>query len=238
MNYVDYFNENVVEDRDEIVTICETAGKQLLEKFSLNFNDPETNKPNPMLVASCFAKIFDAFLISLEKLEKQYSAFEINVCGRFVIGYSTNQDDDDEKQGNFMVYIRHLNNSKKNDDNDDPSMNAKEKCVQWNAENITEQSELIKSISIEAITTLQEIDLVLASSECIMPIFVTVYEAIVNHLKIVRREMELFEHEINFVSCFFIGVREGEDNDDIFIRPNIESKLRLKNDSLATTKYE
>ena len=41
------------------------------------------------------------------------------------------------------------------------------------------------------------------------------------------------------MSCFYIGARESDDDiDDIYIRPNIEAKLKLKNDTAASSKYE
>lgn len=238
--YLQYFNENANEDTEDIQMICDTSNKQLYREFKMGFNNSETKKPDPRLLAACFAKIYEAILISLEGFEKSYSEFEINICNRLLIGYSTNQDEDDEKQGNFMVYIRHLDSSKKHDDfKDDPEANAIERAVQWNSENITNQSEVLKKISTEALRVLKEIDVNFASSELIMPIFITVYENIVNYLKIIRRERDEFEYEINFMGCFYIGVRESEDgNDDVYIRPNIESKLRLKNDSIASAKYE
>lgn len=237
--YLNYFDENCNEDKEDVLMICETANKQLYKEFKMSFNDPITKKPDPRLLASSFGKIYEAILISLEKFERTYSDFELNICGRLLIGYSTNQDEDDEKQGNFMIYIRHLNVNKKFDSVEDPSSTASERAVQWNNENIINQPEVIKNVSIEALDVLKGIDVVLNSSECVMPIFVTVYESIINYLKIVRREQDLFEYEINFMNCFFIGVRESEDgNDDVYIRPNIDSKLRLKNDSLASSKYE
>lgn len=231
--YLSYFNENVCEDQKDVLNICETAMKQLYDQRGIGYGDPK-------LVGSCFSKIFETILIKLQGLEKDYSSFEINFLDRLVIGYSTKEDEDDEKQGNFMVYIRHLNAMKKNEDVDDPTLSSRERCVQWNAENIRCQPDIIDSISIAALSMInKDLETALASKEVIMPTFIYTYEAIVNYLKIARREQNKFEYEINFISCFYIGVRESEDgNDDVYIRPNIESKLLLKNDSVASAKYE
>lgn len=230
--YLEYFNEFAHEDEDSIITICETASKKIWDRFKARFD-------NPRLLGSCFSKIFGAILNKLESLESEYSDFNINICDRLSIGYTTTEDDDDEKQGNFMVYIRHLNSNKKNEESDDPTAKCIERAVQWNTENIISQPELLRKISIEAVDELKQIDVSIGSSELIMPVFVTTYEAIVNYLKIKRRENDSFEFEINFMSCFYIGARESEDEiDDIYIRPNIESKLKLKNDTKASSKYE
>lgn len=230
--YEKYFEEFAHEDTEHILSICETASKIIWDRFRTRFDDPR-------LLASCFSKIFGSFLNKLEALEAEYSDFNINICDRLCMGYSTNEDDDDEKQGNFMVYIRHINANKKNEESDDPTAKAVERAVQWNTENIISQPELLRKISIDALEDLKHIDVSIGSSELIIPIFVTTYEAIINYIKVKRREEDAFEFEINFISCFYIGARESEDEmDDIYIRPNIESKLQLKSDIKASSKHE
>lgn len=230
--YLEYFNEFAHEDEKEIITICETASKKIYDQFKARFD-------NPRLLGSCFSKIFGAFLNKLEALQSEYSDFTINVCDRLSIGYTTTEDEDDEKQGNFMVFIRHMNSNKKNEEYDDPTAKTVERAVQWNTENIIAQPELLRKIAIDAVEELKQIDVSIGSSELIMPIFIAVYEAIVNYIKVRRCEIDAFEYEINFMSCFYIGARESEDDTvDIYIRPNIESKLKLKSDVKASSKYE
>ena len=230
--YESYFEEFAHEDKEHILTICETASKLIYDRFRARFDDPR-------LLAACFSKIFNAFLNKLQDLQNDYSEFQINICDRLSIGYSTTSDDDDEKNGNFMISIIHLNSNKKNDNVDDTTSKTEERAVQWNTENIVVQPELLRKISIDAVEQLKTIDVNIGTSELIIPIFITTYESIVNYLKIKRAEDDAFEFEINFVSCFYIGCREAEDDlDDIYIRPNIESKLKLKNDSKASSQYE
>ena len=230
--YIEYFNEFAHEDQEHIITICETASKLIHDRFRARFDDPR-------LLAACFSKIYSAFLNKLESLEGQYSSFQINICDRLLMGYTTNEDDDDEKQGNFMVYIRHLNTNKKNEEIDDPTSKTDERAVQWNTENIIAQPELLRKIAIEAVEELKTIDVSIGTTELIMPMFVTTYESIINYLKIKRRELDDFEFEVNFISCFYIGARESEEDiDEIYIRPNIEAKLKLKNDTKASSQYE
>lgn len=230
--YLEYYNEFAVEDNDDIITICQTAGKIIWERFRARFDDPK-------LLAATFSKIYGSIMSKLKDLEREYQDFNINICGRLDMGYSTNEDEDDEKQGNFMVYIRHLNSRHKNDQIDDPQAKATERAVLWNAENCTVNPDILRKISVEALDALKEIDVNLGSSELVMPVFVTVYESLVNFLKIRRREKDDFEYEINFISCFYISARESEDEDDVInIRPNIEAKLTLKDDAGASSKYE
>ena len=236
--YETYYNENVIEDTEEIETICEVARKQLWERFHLKFGDVTKADPQgAKLTGSCFAIIFDAILSKLEELERTHKDYQINIADRLVIGYSTSEDDDDEKQGNFMVFLKHLENNKKIDKNFDPGLSPVQRAVEWNSVNIVTQTDTIREINEAAVSLLsQEIEVEIAQPELIMPIFVTIYDALVSFLKIRRNEKDEFEYEINFMNCFKIGVRENEDNlSDVYIIPNIESKLRLKSDALATS---
>lgn len=231
--YVEYFDENAPEDLEDIINICTVASTHIRNKFNIKFDDYK-------LLGATFSKIFDAFLFTLKNLEKEYSDFEINVANRLCIGYDTTKDEDDEKIGNFMIFIRHLNSKIKDEQVEDSKAKAYELAVQWNADNIKEQPEIIRKISINALEQLKTIKILLGTEELIIPIFISVYESIVDYIKIKRRELDLFEYEINFMSCFYIGCRESEDElaDDIYIRPSINSKLSLKDDSIATAKYD
>ena len=207
--YIPYFEEFAHEDTEHIITICESASKIIYDRFKARFDDPR-------LLAACFSKIYSAFLNRLEALESEYSSFQINICDRLSMGYSTTNDDDDEKTGNFMISITHLNSNKKNENVDDATAKTEERAVQWNTENIISQPELLRKISVEAVEELKSIDVNIGTTELIMPIFVTTYETMVEYLKIKRREEDAFEFEINFISCFYIGSRESEDElDDI-----------------------
>lgn len=230
--YVDYFNQNVVEDQQDVITICESASITIWDRFRIRFDDPR-------LLASVTSKIYNTIVAKLLSLKKDYSSFTINICDRLEMGYNTKEDEDDEKVGNYNVFVRHLNNTKKNNEIDDPTAKPIERAVQWNTENVIEQPELIRKISIDASDALKEIDVNTATSELIMPIFITVYESLINFLKIKRRETDQFEYEINFISCFYIGARETDsDADDIYIRPSIDKKLGIKDDTAASAKYE
>ena len=232
--YEKYFDEICKEDIDEVLTISSTASQIIYEKFKIKLDDPKET-------AVIFSKTFEAILDFLQNLEKDYSEFKINLCNRFVVGYTTIESEEDEKEGNFMVYIRHLNslNTSMDNDSDNESLKATELAVQWNTDNILDQPKIIKDIASRAYEKLKKLDMYLVSSEVIMPIFITTYENIINYLKIRRKELDKFEYEINFASIFYIGARESEDDTaDIYIRPNIESKLKLKNDAIATAKHE
>lgn len=230
MTYAEVFTLNVNEDQDDITKICDIASKVIKEKFLIKIEDPR-------ILGVMFRVTYMAFLEKLKELEKSYSSYRIDVAGRFGIGYTTTDSEDDEKQGNFMVFFEDFGSSKKNND-PDVMASAKERVVQWCIDNITAQPDIINSVANSAMEKMKSLDIMLASSEFVIPIFITIYDTVVNYLKIRRSELGTFEYEINFISCFNIKAMEGDENDIIAIRPNIEAKLELKNDAVASSKFE
>lgn len=226
-----YFDEVCVEDIEDIIAIGSVAKSEIYSRFKIKFEDPK-------LLVATWSKIYDAFLLKLKELTGKYSDFTINICDRLSIGFTTTDDEDDEKMGNFMISIMHLDCAKKNNEVDDPTAKALERAVHWNTENIISQPDLLREISIDAAALLKSINVEIAS-ECVIPIFVTTYEALAKFLKIRRHEKDEFEYVINWASCFDIGARESQDDlDDIFIEPSINGKLTLKDDASATAKHE
>ena len=227
--WIRYYDDNIYEDEDHIQMISETAIAVIRERFHITLRDHR-------LLTVTFLRIFEGFIDKLKSFQKDYDNFQINLANRLTIGFTNNENDDDEKAGNYMIFMQHLREATKVDNNSDPTVSNIERAVQWNSENIVEQPELIRSLTIEAVKFLRDIDIQLANNEIIMPIFITYYESIINYLKIHRREEDLFEMQINY-SWFFIGAREGEDGRDmIFIRPSINGKLSLKSDVNASSR--
>lgn len=229
--WIRYFYDNIYEDQEDIQTIAETANAVIRERFHITLNDHR-------LTTSAFLKIFEGFINKLQTLQRDYENFQINLANRLAIGFTNNDNDEDEKSGNFMLFIQHLREATKVESSNDPTVSNIERAVQWNAENVIEQPELIRSLTIEAVKNLRDIDIQIGNNEIVMPIFITYYESIINFLKIKRREEDSFEKVLNY-SWFFIGAREGEDGrDTIFVRPSINGKLSLKSDVNASSKSE
>lgn len=222
-----YYEESIHEDKEEIRDIAETASAVIRERFNIPIEGHE-------LTTVCFLKIFETFLKKLVSLEDQYDSFEINLANRLLIGFTNNLDQDNEKAGNFMVYMKHLHESIKTENQDDPTVTNIERIVQWNAENIIENPSLIRSMTIDAVKALKDVDIQLANNEIIMPIFIIFYESIINYIKIRRREKDEFELSVNLI-WFEAICREGEEDgkDEFTLIPSIASKLLLKNDSKA-----
>lgn len=225
--YKDIFAENCVEDREDNILILDNAGRTIHKKFSVSIEDPS-------IWGTIFYIVYNAIIEHIVSKEKEYSSYQLSVCDRFVVGYDNDEDEDNEKIGNFAIQIKDRGMNIDATDVDDPTITAREKCVRWNAENVINQADDIRNIAIRSRDLLQIAGIRLASPELIMPIFITIYQHLISFLKIRRRELDQFEYQCNFMSCFYIYARESEQGDDIIaIKPSIGDKLNAKNDEAA-----
>ena len=232
--YIEYFNERCVEDREHIETICRTAASIIYKRFKANFDD------DAILVGSTFSKIFEVCIKQLMTFHEKYSEFKINLFNRLEIGYDNNNDEENEKVGNFMIFLIPLSIDKKDDSVLDPDAKAAQLATEWLSQNSINTPKTLSKISVDALDALKDIDINIGISELIFPIFITVYETLVNYIKIKRKETNEFEFEINFLSCFSIGFRESAEDEtgDIYIRPSIGLKLDFKSDHKASAPEE
>lgn len=227
----EYYNETIFEDQEEIELIGNTCNAILEERFSIVLKDPR-------LTTAMFLKTFESFVKKLKSFEKDYDNFQIDLADRLIIGFDNNDNEDDEKSGNFMFFMKHMKESAKTEDIDVSGKSNIEKAVEWNADNIRVQPELIRQMTIDAIKELKSIEIHLANNEIIMPIFITYYETIINMMKLLRRERNEMDIEVNYV-WFRVFVTESEDGKDtVYLKPHIEGKLTIKDDAAASSKNE
>lgn len=239
---IEEFDECVFEDQEHIALICETANNLIYDRFRIQLNNPEDpSRDAYKMTAMIFVYTFRSMLKLLRAKRESNSTFEINIANRFVIGYSNQDSVEDEKNGNFMIYIRDLKHYTAKDDSSEfrTTENAKQYITAWNSENMIQNPQTANAIASDAIAELKKINIFLGNSEFVFPIYVTIYDALVDYIKIRRRELNLDEFEINFCSCFCISANEQDDGvDRIAIRPLPEQKLYLKSDKIATAIYD
>lgn len=227
-----FFEQNVVEDEEDVLSVCEIAAHKILERFNIRIEYPK-------LIAAMYIITFNVIHDKVLEQEDTKKSFRLNIANCLEIGFGTREDEEDEKVGNYAMSIHHIQNNKKKELNSDETSSI-ELCTQWNSENIIYQTEFIKDVSVTAKKQLKElIDLRLASEELVIPLFITIHEELINYLRIRRSETGVFEYEINFGGCFSVGARETVDkDDDIYFRPMISSKLDFKSDIRGSAKYE
>lgn len=224
-----WFEENVAENRDELIEIGELANRILHDNLSLGLNDP-------MTTIAIYASIFETICDSVAEREDEWSDFCLNVADRIKIGYTTTDNENDEKSGNFMVFIQHVESTTSDEPLDEEEDDTIVIACQWNAANIKIQSDIIKEIAAKAKKNLENlINIKIESSDFVIPMFCMIHRQIINYIRLKRVDNNQNEYEINMAGLYNIGVQETADGEeDIYFVPSISLKLKFKNDAVAT----
>ncbi len=228
-----WFKDNVSENEAELITIGGMADEMLHKTISLGLTEP-------MTTITLYASIFETLCDVVVDREKEYDDFNLNVADRMEIGYSTTANDDDEKTGNYMVYIRHLESKASDTSLDEDEDDTIELCTQWNAANIRVQADIIKEAAARAMKDLSDIiNIKVQSSEFVIPMFCIIHSQILRFIRTRREETKRTEYELNVAGLFTIGVQITEDGDEeIYYVPSIALKLKFKNDAIASGRDE
>lgn len=231
----EYFERIVIEDRDFIETIGEMARPEIYRNFKIKMK-------NNAVPISMYAVIFECIMKHLKSLQKTKESHVIIIANRLEIGFTTSFDveenEDLEKMGNFMPYIKHIENNKLTevDETEDKSV---VRCTQWNESNITTSVTDVKEITKMAVDKVgTELSIQGANPEIIMPIFCTIHDKVVEFMKLKRAELDKFELCLNMAGCYDIYARLMEDGVEISFKPCVYSKGFIKEDGDATAKYE
>lgn len=229
----EWFEENVIENREELLQVGELANRLLHDKISLAI-------PDPQITIAMYCNIFETICKVVAKREDEWDEFCVNVANRLRVGYTTTDSDEEEKTGNFMVFIQHMQEQVSNDMLDEDENDTIVLCTQWNAANIKEQTDIIKEISVEAKKQLSSmINIKAESSEFIIPTFCIIHEQLINYIRLKRVEENRSEYELNVAGLFTIGIMETDDaEEEIYFVPSISLKLLFKNDGIATGRGE
>lgn len=240
--YLEIYNANVVENEEHILRICAIVNKKLAENFDMVFCNPKTKAEDLKLIPAVFVVMFDSIMESIKGLTKQYSEFYFDVAGRFKIGFSTKETDHDEleneKVGNITVGIIHSDKGHKNEEFD-RDLDALERCVQWNSDNVKENITFIKNLTIKMKENIKNRIGLHIQSEMIMPLFCTIYDTTFDYFKEYMRLNNIDELDISFMSCFRIIAQYTDDGKFLFgVDPIYIGKQSAKDDLGATSTYE
>ena len=220
-----YFNEICTEDEEACINILTSASMTIFEQTRVRFDDPR-------VLGVTFSKTFEEILDILEEYTAKKSSMNIHLVNTN-IGFKSIDTDTDEKEGNLMFYII-PETWKKIKESREYRASAKELCTQFITENVTESSDIIMKIGNRAVEALKKIEVNTNYYQFIIPSFVYTMETLMNYIQIRRKELNRFEHEINFLGCFYCYCVETADGNEIGFRPSIMSKLKIKNDAIAS----
>lgn len=238
--WVIFLKDSLCEDFDVIESIADTANRSLYEKYKIKLDSW------PMSTA-VFLKTFESICAMLKSKESNYSNYAINFMNRFIVSFNSNINDEDEKNGNFMIYLRHIGGDTAKDTFIDPTDTPLTRVADWNKENLVskiddgvmkKQPELTRKMSLLAVEYINKINIKLANNEVIFPIFINYYDSIITVCKLVRKDRDLPKLEVN-LGLLRIIIKEGPDGRDVIeLKPDIAGKLNIKDDKLATSSNE
>ena len=230
---VQWFKDNVTENVDEILRVGNAANSILHNVLSIGLNHPETTM-------AIYAHIFETICKQIALKEKTHTDYELNIADGLCIGYDTTEDENDEKQGNFMVYMRHKENPGIDAVLDEDETNTLALCAIWNAQNIKEQAAMLKQISVEACKTIGSVvNIKFESEEFIIPLFSIIHAQIIRYVRTQRIERNLREYELPICGLYTVGVSVNDDAvEEVYFIPSITLKLLFKNDCIASATDE
>jgi len=231
-----WYEDHAVNNGAELKIICDMTNRSAEEQFRMYLE-----KGNTEVYAVVFYVIFMTVLEFIKEKQKKYSNFTIAIANSVNLGYTNNEDDNNEKVGNFMPVMEYIGINRIVVD---PSMDVTpEKCaensIKWKELNIKKNVEYYKAMQETAFNRLKkEYKVGLRTSECVFPIFCTFLDHITNVLKIKYQEAigtDVSEVSMNVLGLFdvFYSFNEEENLEIIEYQPNILMKLSLKSDTTA-----
>ena len=238
--WVVFMKDSLCEDFDIIESIADTANRALYEKYKIKID-------SWALSTAIFLKTFESICVMLKSKEKDYSSYAVNFMNRFIVSFNSNINDEDEKTGNFMIYLRHVGGDTVKDTFVDPTDTPLTRVSDWNKDNLIskiddgvakKQPELTRKMSLLAVDYINKINIKLANNEVIFPMFINFYDSIITVCKLVRKDRDLPKLEVN-LGLLRVVVKEGPDGRDIIeLKPDIAGKLNIKDDKLASSASE
>ena len=230
MKGVEWFEENVHENREDLIKIAEQAKKHLHETLSIGVEKGES-------IIAMYHQVFETICNTLKDFESKCTDSEIDVASLFKIGFDTTENDDDEKQGNFMVYIRHMDNHNALALLDEDEKKTLNLCAMWNATNIKLNPEVMKDVASEALKAIEsKLQMKLSNQEVVIPIFGVTHACIIEYVKAQRVGRKLSEFEVTVTDLYTVGCMINDDGEEeIYFDPSISMKLKFKNDALASS---
>ena len=254
-----YFEENTAAmDNPEAVEIIGSAAVSIVKsQFNVDLSDDTTrNSKGEIMSVSGAAMLMTAFFIRTTEAMIRFlqtkiknateNEYKIKIADQFEIGYTNYMNDDDEKVGNYMIYMKHLGSPTAKDEGlIDIDTTPLEMTSQWYRAHTKEKPEAIQKMCQMALNMLGDkekgIDIEVANRELILPLWISYYQAMIAYVEDQYKNAYAageFEYSLNY-SWFIITARESKNVlPDIIIEPTISSKLELKSDQGASSANE
>lgn len=231
-----WFDDYAVDNKEDLKIICDLTSRDAEDQFKMRLKSGNTE-----VYAVVFYVTFLSILDFIKTKQKTYNNFTMEIANSINIGYTNNENDDNEKVGNFQPIMEYISVNRNIIDNttmDEDTTTAN--YIKWKELNIKKTAEYYKEIQENAYEKLRsEYKVSLRTSEAIVPLFCIFLDNISNVLKHKYKEMEgtdCSEIHLNILGLFdaYYSYDETEDKEIIDYQPNILVKLHLKQDDVAS----
>lgn len=231
-----WFKDYAVNNTKDLKMICDLTSRSAEEQFNMYLKNGNTE-----VYAVVFYGTFMTILDFIKNKQKKYNNFTIKICESINIGFCNNDDEENEKVGNFMPIMEYIGvNRNIIDDNALSEDKTTQNLIMWKDINIKKTTEYYKDIQETAFEKLKsEYKVNLRTSEAIFPLFCIYMDNITNMLKIKFREAEgtdVSEVSMNVFGLFdvYYSFNEEDNQEIIEFQPNITMKLALKSDDISS----
>lgn len=230
-----WFRDFAVNNTSDLKMICGLTSRSAEEQFNLYLKNGNTE-----VYAVVFYATFTTILEFLKSKQKVRNNFTIQIANSINIGYCNNDDEENEKVGNFMPIMEYVGvNRNIIDEKPITKDKTSENLILWKDINVKQTAEYYKEIQESAFERLKrDYKVNMITSEAIFPLFCIFMDNITNVLKIKFKEADgtdVSEISINVFGLFdvYYSFNEEDNQEIIEFQPNISMKLALKSDDIA-----
>lgn len=232
-----WFDTHAVNNKRELKLVCDLTAKSVADQFHMVVRSNNTE-----VYGVIFYATFISILEYIKKKQKSYSKYTIQIANSINVGYINNEDEDNEKVGNYFPIMEYVstNRSIVNDDSDSYTGDVTAtNFIRWKQLNTTKQVEAIKEIQNNAFQKLQqEFRTSLRTEEAVIPVFSIFLDNLCGVAKeLYKQSMEtgVSEIKINVFGLFDLYYSYDEDKEQEVYEytPSVGFKLILKDDTSA-----
>jgi len=233
-----WFRDNCVNNYEDMMIICDAVAKSAEEQFSLYLKSGHNET-----FGIIFYGTFVSILQFLREKEKHYKEFTVEIGSSLNVGFSNNDDDENEKTGNFMPILEATGASNRSVVETSYSelveSTTAENYIRWKELNVKKNAEMMKEIQERTYQYLKrEFKVSLRTSEAVISLFCIYIDILMSYMKHKYNELvdtNISEVSMNVLGLFDIFYSYNQDTaeDIIEFQPTVFTKLQLKSDERA-----
>lgn len=230
-----WFKDYAVNNASQLKNICDVTSRMVFDQFNIHILSYHNE-----VYGLIFYGTFISILEWLKEKEKVYNNYTITIANSINIGFTNNDDENNEKVGNFMPILEYVGINRPITDTDTREDNTQAAlCMRWKELNGKKNEENYKEIQERANKKLlTDYKISLRTSEAVIPLFCIFMDNITNVIKLKFQEVQgtdVSEVSMNVFGLFdiFYSYDEEEDHEVIDFCPGIPMKTILKSDAIA-----